>query len=259
MLELALMDPEAFDVKEARAVFEDIGISVSGSLGLTPSTDVSSEDELIVAKGEAVLRKAVQLVAELGGTDLCGELYSALAKYPSASTEKGRGNAVAALRRLADYADGFGVSLSLEILNRYETNLVNTAEQGLKFLDDVGRPNVKLHLDTYHMNIEESSMAGAVLATGDRLGYVHVGESNRGYLGSGNIDFASFLRALMTIGYAGPIVFESFSTAVVGPNLSNVLGVWRNLWEESDDLASHAYSYITTAIRSAEQATRKWV
>lgn len=256
ILELVFPDPDAIDVNAVRVFLQDAGIGVTGATALAPSSDISSEDSTISARGEEILRKAVRAVAELGGTQLCGMLCSALHKYSSPATETGRANSVAALRRVADYADGFGISLCSEIVNRYETNLVNTTEQGLALLKDIARPNVKLHLDTYHMNIEESSMEGAVLMAGDRLGYVHVGESNRGYLGSGNVDFASFLRTLLLGGYTGPIVFESFSSAVLEPSVSSQLCVWRNVWDNSDDLAAHAYAYLTTAVESAERGLR---
>ncbi len=121
---------------------------------------------------------------------------------------------------------------------------MNTGQEGLEFLDQVDRPNAFLHLDTYHMNIEENGMEKAVLAAGDRLGYVHIGESHRGYLGTGNIDFKTFFNALKSIGYQGPITFESFSSRVVDPALSNTLCVWRNLWDDSDDLASKSLTFI---------------
>jgi D-psicose/D-tagatose/L-ribulose 3-epimerase len=94
------------------------------------------------------------------------------------------------------------------------------------------------------MNIEEDGMSQAVLDAGDALGYVHIGESHRGYLGSGNVDFDTFFTALKKINYSGPITFESFSSVVVDPALSNALCIWRNLWEDSDDLASHALKYM---------------
>ena len=131
---------------------------------------------------------------------------------------------------------------------RYETNIINTGKEALQFLDDINRPNAFVHLDTYHMNIEEDGMEAAVLECGDRLGYVHIGESHRGYLGSGNVDFDTFFAALKKINYSGPIAFESFSSAVVDPALSNTLCVWRNLWSDSDDLASHALAYMKERI-----------
>ena len=82
------------------------------------------------------------------------------------------------------------------------------------------------------------------VAAAGRLGYVHIGESHRGYLGTGSVDFGAFFRALHDVRYDGPVVFESFSSAVVSPALSNTLGIWRNLWQDSDDLAAHANRFI---------------
>jgi D-psicose/D-tagatose/L-ribulose 3-epimerase len=129
-------------------------------------------------------------------------------------------------------------------VNRYETNVFNTGRAALSYLDEVGNANVSVHLDTYHMNIEESDLFQPFLDTGARLGYVHIGESHRGYLGTGTVDFESTFRALARIDYDGPIVFESFSSAVVSPTLSNTLGIWRNLWSDSEDLAAHANRFI---------------
>ena len=134
--------------------------------------------------------------------------------------------------------------MGVEVVNRYETNVLNTSRQAVRYVEDAGVENLSVHLDTYHMNIEEPDMFTPVLDAGERLGYVHIGESHRGYLGSRTVDFDSFFRALATIGYDGPVVFESFSSAVVHPVLSNMLGVWRNLWEDGDDLGRHANSYI---------------
>jgi D-psicose/D-tagatose/L-ribulose 3-epimerase len=94
------------------------------------------------------------------------------------------------------------------------------------------------------MNIEETDMFSPVLDTADQLSYVHIGESHRGYLGTGSVDFDSFFRALARIGYDGPVVFESFSSAVVAPDLSRMLGIWRNLWSDSEELGAHANAFI---------------
>src|SRR5699024_2161016 len=98
------------------------------------------------------------VVAEAGGQHLCGVIYSAMQKYMAPATSAARAASAAALSRLGEHARGAGVELSLEIVNRYETNIVNTARAGLGFLAEIGSDNVHLHLDTYHMNIEESGM-----------------------------------------------------------------------------------------------------
>jgi D-psicose/D-tagatose/L-ribulose 3-epimerase len=106
------------------------------------------------------------------------------------------------------------------------------------------------------MNIEEGDLAGAIQRCGSKVGYVHVGESHRGYLGTGTVNFGAIFGALARIGYAGPITFESFSSAVVDPNLSNALAVWRNLWSDSDDLAAAAKRFIEAGWAAARQNPR---
>src|SRR5699024_9461772 len=109
--------------------------------------------------------------------------------------------------------------------------------------------------DTYHMNIEESGMLEPILDAGDRLRYFHIGESHRGYLGTGTVDFDGTFRALARSGFDGPIVFESFSSKVVSASLSNTLGIWRNLWAASDDLAAHANRFIRDHLRAVQTIT----
>ena len=247
-VEIALLDPWKVDIAMTRDLLAEYGVRAHASLGLSPTTDVTSTDTSIIAKGDELLRKATDVLHGLGGTELCGVLYCSLGKYPGPASRENRANSVAAMQRLSDYAADKGINVNLEVVNRYETNIMNTGIEGLAFLDEVNRPNTFIHLDTYHMNIEEDGMEKSVIAAGDKLGFVHIGESHRGYLGSGNVDFDTFFAALKKINYQGPITFESFSSAVVDPALSNALCVWRNLWSDSDDLASTALSFMKARI-----------
>jgi D-psicose/D-tagatose/L-ribulose 3-epimerase len=252
LLEVPLLDPDGVDAALTRRILEEHGLGVSCSLGLSTDADISSADPEVAQRGEDLLTKALDAAVGMGSRYLCGVIYSAMTKYQAPATPEGRANAVAALGRLARRAAGEGVTLGLEVVNRYESNLVNTAAEALVLLDEVGEDNVKVHLDVYHMNIEEDGYTDAVQRCGDRLGYVHVGESHRGYLGTGTIDFAAFFGALGRIGYAGPITFESFSSAVVSKDLSNTLGVWRNLWSDSEDLARHARDFVRAHVGAWE-------
>jgi len=245
-IEMLMIEPDKIDVAMTKAVLSEYELFATASLGLSPETDVTSTNPSIVKKGDELLRKVVDKLHAIGSTELCGVIYCSLGKYPGPASAENRANSIAAVARLADYAADKGINVNLEVVNRYETNIMNTGKEGLKFLEAVNRPNAYLHLDTYHMNIEEDGMSQAVLDAGDALGYVHIGESHRGYLGSGNVDFDTFFTALKKINYSGPITFESFSSVVVDPALSNALCIWRNLWEDSDDLAAHALKYMKT-------------
>mmetsp|Transcript_12858 Transcript_12858/g.20825 ORF Transcript_12858/g.20825 Transcript_12858/m.20825 type:complete len:209 (-) Transcript_12858:230-856(-) len=186
-----------------KRILAECNLKAATSACLTFHTDISSADNDCAARGEIPLSEALDTCVGLGGKIMCGNMYSALGKYDAPPTTQGRANAVAALKRVARRAADMGVTLGLEVLNRYETNLLNTAEQAMEFLAEVDEANVKVHLDSYHMNIEERSLRQAVLTCGDKLGYVHVGESHRGQLGTGNVDFVQLFWGLAEINYTG--------------------------------------------------------
>lgn len=248
LIEIPALEPAKIGIDTTRRALEAAGLAASCSLGLGFDTDVSSDDPAVVARGERVLGDALAVVRDLGGRHLCGVLASALGRYTAPATKRGRDHAAAAIRRLGEKAGQAGITVSLEVVNRYESNLFNTAEEALAFIGEVSLPNVKVHLDTYHMNIEEADLASPVRACGDRLGYVHVGANNRGGLRQGMIDFPKLFRALREVDYRGPIGFESFSAAVVAEGLSSSLCIWRELWQDNASLAREARAVIAEAM-----------
>ena len=157
------------------------------------------------------------------------------------------------LGRVAGRARAMGITLGLEPVNRYESNLVNTGDQALELIAATGADNITLHLDSYHMNIEEGDVAGAIRRYRGRIGY-HVNESHRGYLGSGSIDFPAFFRALAEVGYEGAVTFEAFSAGVGDPELAYSLAVWRRLWSDPEDLAARARAFIEVGMAAARAA-----
>ena len=115
-------------------------------------------------------------------------------------------------------------------------------------IKEIGEPNVKVHIDIYHMNIEEQDLASPIINNAEYIGYVHIGASHRGGLGTGNVDFEELFGALAKINYKGVITFESFSSAVVHPDLSLALAIWRNLWTENKPMALSARKYMVEHI-----------
>jgi D-psicose/D-tagatose/L-ribulose 3-epimerase len=253
-IEIPLMDPDRVDARMTHAALERHALSATCSLGLGFDTDVSSPEPETAGRGEALLIRAVQVAGELGSPYLGGVIYSAMGKYLAPCAPGALSQVAACLGRVAARGRELGVTLGLEPVNRYESNLVNTAAQALALIEEAQAPNIVVHLDVYHMNIEEGDLEKPVLRCGDRLGYAHVGESHRGYLGSGTIRFADFFRALARAGYAGPIAFESFSSAVVSPEFCASLAVWRDLWSDGADLARHAHRFMEVELDAARRA-----
>ena len=244
LIEIPALDPSRIDVVSTREILARHGLACSVTLGLTFDTDINSEDPMAVSRGRDLLMTALDVSDGIGAGYLGGVIFSAMAKYPGPTTAKARANSVSVIKELGQEAKGRGMTIGLEFVNRYESNLLNTVQQTLDYLDEVGEDNVVVHADVYHMNIEESDYRTPILACGERLGYVHVGESHRGYLGTGTINFPELFGALNEIDYTGPITFESFSSAVVDPAMSNTLAIWRNMWSDGMDLATQAREFI---------------
>lgn len=255
LIEIPALDPSRIDIEDTKARLSAHGLQSGVSLGLTLDTDINSEDPAKVEAGRKTLMDALEVTRGIGSNYLGGVLFGALAKYPGPTTDKARRNSAAVIKELAQEAAKDNITIGLEFVNRYESNLINTVQQTLDYIDLVDESNAVVHADVYHMNIEENGFRTPFLLCGDRLGYVHIGESNRGYLGQGTIAFDEVFGALADMDYTGPITFESFSSAVVDPQLSNTLAVWRNLWSDGMDLATHARSYMANGLEQA-RATR---
>jgi D-psicose/D-tagatose/L-ribulose 3-epimerase len=244
LIELAYLRPEKFNLDHLARKAQSLGLDIAVTMGLPRQADVSSDDAAVAKAGEDLLANAVKAVRDIDGSKLGGILYSAHTKYSAMPTDRGRKNSIAAIAKTADLAKKAGVDLVLEIVNRFESNLLNTTAQGLDFIKATGSEHVALHLDTFHMNIEEANPAAAIRLAGNKIGYFHIGESNRGYLGDGVIDFDRTFDALLDIGYDRDITFESFSTTIVDESLSVVCAIWRDTWTDNVPLAKHAKAYI---------------
>ncbi|MCT8990285.1 sugar phosphate isomerase/epimerase [Chelativorans sp. SCAU2101] len=253
LIELSYLDPKVVDIPWLARRLEELGLAVAISMGLPQDGDISSADAEIAKNGVAILDRAVALTRDLGGTKLGGILSSAHGYSPQAPTREAWDRSVANLSKVAERAKEAGVTLNLEIVNRFESNLLNTAAQGIAYIRDTGASNVFLHLDTFHMNIEEADLGLALRNAADKVGYVHIGESHRGYLGTGSIDFAAVFDALVAIGYNDYITFESFSSEIVDRDLSLKTAIWRNLWTDNVDLARHARTFISLGMETARR------
>jgi D-psicose/D-tagatose/L-ribulose 3-epimerase len=249
VLELCVEDPELVSADELVAAREHTGIaySVCGAFG--PDRDLAHADEAPRRAAAEYLRRLIDLAAAVGSPHVCGPMYSAVGKaHPTEPAEAQREweRAVAGVRAVAEQAAAAGVRLALEPLNRFETDLVNTTEQGLAFCADVGAANVGLLLDTFHLNIEEKSVGGAIRAAGERLFHVHACENDRGTPGTGHVPWREVADALRAIGYDGQLVIESFTPAVEA--IARAVCFWRPLDAEGDSLAAGGLAFLRESV-----------
>jgi sugar phosphate isomerase/epimerase len=210
-LELSVRDPASLDPTAIAAQLDDAGLSCSaiatGQACLADGLCLATTDERIRATAIDRFTAQVALARELGAAVILGGVRGTLAVTQDGSMARRRA-AVDAIRACVDAAGERGVTVLLEPINRYETDFVNCCEEGLELLDEVGHAGTALLLDTFHMNIEERDLGDAIAIAGDRLGYLHMVDSNRHAPGLGHLDFDHVLAALATINYDGPIVAE---------------------------------------------------
>ena len=148
------------------------------------------------------------------------------------------------LRRVAEYAATAGVVLAEEVVNRFELYHLNTLDQGIRLIDEVGHPNCRLHLDTFHAHIEEKNTADAIRRAGDRIAHVHVSENDRGVPGSGSVAWDGTFDALRETGYDGWLTVEAFGNFL--PNLAAATKIWRPLFDSEEQLAVEALDFLKT-------------
>jgi D-psicose/D-tagatose/L-ribulose 3-epimerase len=194
-------------------------------------------------KAQSFLESAVDVAAGLEAPVLCGVLYAHLGTLTGRPPEKEELEDVArVLKNVARYAAERGVSLGVEAVNRYETYLINLAEQADAMLDRVGEPNVFVHLDTYHMNIEEKGFYEPIVATGPRMHYIHLSESDRGTPGTGNVHWDEVFRSLKAIDFDGYLVMESF--AAINEDLAGATALWRDVVGDPETLIRDGLSFL---------------
>ncbi|RUW98014.1 sugar phosphate isomerase/epimerase [Mesorhizobium sp. M2A.F.Ca.ET.037.01.1.1] len=253
LIEFSYLDPADVDIGRLAKSIADLGLGVAISIGLPADGDISSPDKAVAARGVESLNRTVALTRDLGGQKVGGILSTSHGLQTEAPTRDQWNRSAGTLAKVAETAKAAGVTLNLEIVNRFESNLLNTAAQGLAFIEDTGSDNIFLHLDTFHMNIEEADVGLAIRHAAKKIGYVHIGESHRGFLGTGSIDFAAIFDALTAIGYSDDLSFESFSSEIVDENLSRKTAIWRNLWIDNMELARHARRFIAVGLETARR------
>ncbi|UUZ81473.1 sugar phosphate isomerase/epimerase [Paenibacillus sp. P26] len=240
-IESPLMCLDTFDAGAVRKRLQDAGLDSCTSTVLLEGMDLTSEDPEERKRAVDYLKTCVAMTSRVGARQLSGVIYSQHVKAAKRRPVEAEWRMVAeGLREVAEYAASEGVRIGLEPVNRYETYLINTSQQAMSMIDRIGMDNVGVHLDTYHMNIEEKRFSEAVRQAGPKLMHLHLCENDRGIPGTGLVHWDDLFRALGEIHYDGYAALESFVDVTDNMNT----WVWRQLAPDGDTLIREGVSFI---------------
>lgn len=238
------LDPASTDAAALRRAFDEVDLAPIAMTGQAPGADVSSEDDAERRAGAAGLRTAVDFAVALGSDQLNGVPYGLFGPPGAPTSRSALLRAAREVGAVADYAAGQGVTMTFEVLNRYETSAINTAAQAREFVELSGSDNLRIHLDTFHMAIEEADMAAAIRSALPKLGYLELGQSGRGLLSTGTVDIPAVVRQALDDGYDGRWGVEAFSRPLVGDGVADMLAIWRAPFDDGVELASDAVRVV---------------
>lgn len=258
LIEVLMFDPASLDLAMTKRTVKAAGLGLRLGMALGRDTDISSDDGEVAARGEATVARCLEIASELGAPGVSGITYAAFNSYAAPPTGRQRASVVERLARLDRRAGELGVKLGLEPVNRYESYMVNTLDEAARMIRDAGAANMFIHMDTFHMNIEEGDVAAAIHRNAGLLGYAHVADSNRGLLGGGHFDLIGYFRALEAVGYTGDFTVESFSSAVLSADLVGGVRLWREAWQDSAKAAAFALDVMRSAHAMAKAGNSVW-
>lgn len=249
-VEIPIEDPSHIDPVKVKKGLDKHGLvcgSVCACMG--PDRDLRGNTKQ-QRTGLKYMKTLIDQMVDLDCPSLIGPVYSAVGRADAVPAKEYRAQwktVVKNLKELAAYAEEKGRTICLEPLNRFETDFINTCDQGLKMINDVGSPALKLHLDTFHMNIEEKNQAKAIRKAGKALGHFHACGSDRGTPGGDHIDWKPITAALKAIRYKGDVVIESFTTDV--KVIARAAAIWRRIEPTQNEIAVKGIKFLKKTLK----------
>ena len=239
-----------------KGAIAEAGLSLTYSIGMTADMDLVSQDAATRQKGIAFLQQVARTMKYMGGTVLAGINYSSWPRklLPDEDKQILTDRAIEGVREAIKAAEDNDVIFCVEVVNRFEQFIMNTAAEGIAFAERVGSPNCKILLDTFHMNIEEDSLRGSIVEAGNWLGHFHLGETNRRPPGRGRIPWREIFGALREINYQGAVVMEPF--LVPGGEVGRDISVYRDLLGSADldEEAARSVQFVRSEQKKSRQA-----
>ena len=230
-----LYDMTLRELEALKAVSEELDLGLTANIGPARKYDLASKDPAVREAGVAYLTEIMKRMDFIGSRSLAGAMYSFWpGDFEETDKQAAWERSIPGMREVAKAAEALGVECSLEVLNRFESYILNTCKEGLEYVSRVGSKNVNLLLDTFHMNIEEDNIPDALRLAGGKLGHFHVGEGNRKLPGTGSLPWGEIGQALRDIHYEKAVVIEPFLRA--GGEIAKPIHLWRDLTDGADEV-----------------------
>jgi D-psicose/D-tagatose/L-ribulose 3-epimerase len=243
-IEIALLNAPAVDTVHTRALLEKHELRAVCSLGLPERAWASVRPDAAIE----YLKVAIDKTGEMGAEALSGVIFGGIGERTGVPpTPAEYDNIAKALTAAAKHAKTRGIELGVEAVNRYENHLINTGWQAVEMIERIGADNIFVHLDTYHMNIEEKGAAKGILDAREHLKYIHLSESDRGTPGYGNIPWDEIYTALAAIGFKGGLAMESFIN--MPPEVAYGLAVWRPVAKDEAEVMGNGLPFLRNKAR----------
>lgn len=257
-VELLVPEPGEIDLAQARKALDGAGLGVVLAARVNLQRNLSAADKDAHRAGIDYLKYTVDCAIGLGATIVGGPLtgnplvFAGRPPHPVAEDERlaRKHRCVEGLQEAGDYAASAGVTLAVEPLNRFESDVLCTTQQAVELLDAVDHPGVRMMLDTFHMHMEESSIAEAILLAGERVAHFQANENHRGFPGTGATDWVSVCRALHQIGYTGPISLEPFRRR--DDRFGVPFAQWRAPHEDESDRLAASVAFMKSHLTLTE-------
>lgn len=252
MVELAVVDASAVTPSKLVEALDDAGFAepvLCGAFGDGRDLRGSVAE---VEGAVSYISELIDLAEAVGSKVICGPMYSRTGRCGAHSPEEREAQLeriAGALKPLCAKAEAIGAILAVEPLNRFETDCINTLDQAVDLIGRVASPALKIHMDTFHMHIEEENSADAIRRASAHIGHVHASASHRGLLGRDQVDWAAVMDALEDIGYEGDVVIESFS--MDNKVIARAASIWRSLYENPGQLAVEGLHFLKELRKSS--------